>query len=109
MMTHGIKVVRTSLAQWKMMLIGKWLLVKPGYAVSQDVYNHEGIHLAQERELAYVGFYLWYIVEFIVRFLMTWNCQRAYRSILFECEAYMYEHDMLYIGSRRRYAWMSND
>ena len=31
--------------------------------------NHERIHLAQQRELLVVFFYLWYIVDFLLKYL----------------------------------------
>ena len=106
MSTFGIKVVRTWLARWYMMLVGKWLLVKPGYELTQKDYNHEGTHLTQERELAYVGFYLWYGVEFIIKLLCCFSWQRAYRSVGFEREAYGHEHDDNYLLSRPSYGWL---
>lgn len=104
MNTHGIEVVRTPLAQWKMLLLYKWLLVKPGYELTQTDYNHEGIHLVQMRETLFVGFFLLYGLEFIFKLLATWSWQRAYRSVSFEQEAYAFE-DMLPENLRFREQW----
>ena len=106
MRTHGIKVVRTRLAQHKMMLVGRWLFVKPGYTLTQQDYTHEAIHLAQQRELAYVGFYLWYAVEFLVKLRLARNWQRAYRSVSFEREAYAFEGWEHWLEIREGYYWM---
>ena len=105
MNTYDIKVVRTRLAQRKMMLIGRWLLVKPSYKLTQQDFTHEGIHLAQQRELAYIGFYLWYTVEFIIKLMLTWKWQMAYLSVSFEQEAYENENNNEYISQRFSYQW----
>ena len=105
MNTHGIEVVRTELAQWKMLLLYKWLLVKPGYELTQTDYNHEGDHLVQQRETYIIGFYLWYALEFIFKFLATWNWNRAYRSVSFEQEAYGFENCDNWLQLRQRCHW----
>ncbi|MDE6843792.1 MAG: hypothetical protein K2J24_09745 [Muribaculaceae bacterium] len=68
--------------------------------------NHESIHTAQIKELAYVGFYLWYVVEWLVLLLRRRDTFRAYRDISFEREAYANEGDFTYLGRRRRYSFM---
>lgn len=68
--------------------------------------NHESIHTAQIKELAYVGFYLWYVVEWLVLLLRRRDTFRAYRDISFEREAYANEGDFTYLGRRRRYSFI---
>ena len=68
--------------------------------------NHEAIHTAQMRETLYVGFYLWYVMEWLARLIATgFKAHEAYRSISFEREAYEHEDEPGYLESRRPYAW----
>jgi hypothetical protein len=68
--------------------------------------NHEKIHLQQQKEMLVLFFYLWYTVEFLVRFVKTKNKNKAYRGISFEQEAYAHETDMLYIEKRPKWAFL---
>lgn len=65
--------------------------------------NHEKIHERQAIELLFVFFYLWYLIEWIVRLFRPGN---AYKSISFEREAYSNEHDLTYCGLRERYSFL---
>lgn len=53
------------------------------------------------KDLLYVGFYLCYIVEWLVRLFMKGN---AYRNISFEKEAYNYQHIPGYVRTRQKFA-----
>lgn len=65
------------------------------------VLNHEKIHLRQQLELLIVLFYLWYVLEFLVRCLQYKSGRPAYKNISFEKEAYANEDDFMYLRSRR--------
>ena len=68
--------------------------------------NHEFIHTLQQWEMAFIGFYLWYIVEFLIRLcICRFDTDRAYRSISLEREAFRYEHCPDYWRHRPLYAW----
>ena len=67
--------------------------------------RHERIHTEQQREMLFVGFFLWYAVEWIVRLVIYRDSYRAYRNISFEREAYLYQHVKGYTRQRRHYAW----
>lgn len=69
--------------------------------------NHELIHGVQQRELLLLFFYLWYIIEFLVRLVLYRDFREAYRNISFEQEAYIYECCGYYLYGRRCYAWLS--
>ena len=73
--------------------------------LSKRTLNHEEIHTAQMRELLYIGFYIWYVVEWLVRLVMYRNAHTAYRNISFEREAYMNQGNMGYLQGRGHYAW----
>ena len=62
--------------------------------------NHEKIHLRQQIELLVIPFYVWYGIEFLIRWIITKDKNVAYRNISFEKEAYTNEKDLNYIESR---------
>lgn len=62
--------------------------------------NHEKIHIRQQLEMLVVPFYLWYGIEFLVRFVQFRNWNLAYRNISFENEAYSNEKDLNYLKKR---------
>lgn len=74
--------------------------------------NHEYIHTLQQRELLWVGFYLWYMIEWMVRIIQSFNfstfkfsAKRAYYTISFEREAYAHQDDLDYRHHRPFWAW----
>lgn len=66
--------------------------------------NHEAIHTAQMKELLYIGFYIWYLIEWLVK-LFRYGRKGAYRNIRFEREAYMHQYNYDYLSRRKYYAW----
>ncbi len=84
------------------------LFVRQGTILSDRTKNHELIHTAQMKELAYVFFYIFYIAEWIVRlFMCKFNARKAYRNISFEREAYDNEIKLAYLRDRRAFSWIS--
>lgn len=67
--------------------------------------NHEYIHTLQQKEMLYVGFILWYVIEWAYRAIKKRNFMAAYYATYFEREAYMMERDLDYRHHRRPYAW----
>ena len=65
--------------------------------------NHERIHTAQQRELLYIGFYLWYIIEWLCLLVKYRNGLKAYFHIRFEQEAYRHQDDLEYLKKRKHY------
>ena len=78
------------------------LFCRKGVTITTDLIQHERIHTAQMLEMFVVGFYLWYIAEWLIRLPMR---GRAYSNISFEREAYEHMHDPNYLLTRRRFAW----
>ena len=72
--------------------------------LSKQTLNHEAIHTAQMRELLYIGFYLWYVVEWLVKLFIYGK--EAYRNVSFEREAYQYAGYEGYLSIRKRYKWI---
>nr|DAY73245.1 MAG TPA: hypothetical protein [Caudoviricetes sp.] len=79
------------------------LFVRERANIDAKTINHEEIHTAQMKEMLYIFFYLWYIVEWIVRLFYKGN---AYKNISLEKEAYSNESDMFYLSNRKKYSWM---
>ena len=62
--------------------------------------NHERIHLRQQLELLVLPFFIWYGLEFLVRWMRNQDRNLAYRKISFEQEAYANEKDLHYLKQR---------
>lgn len=67
--------------------------------------NHERIHTAQQRELLFVGFYLWYVIEWLFLLFKYRNGIKAYYNIRFEKEAYRHQNDLDYLKHRKHYSY----
>lgn len=84
-----------------------FLFVRTGEVMSEVDLNHERIHTEQQKELGYIFFYLWYLIEYIIVRIYNLKCQGcAYHDISFEEEAYLRESNLLYISSREHYSWI---
>lgn len=76
--------------------------VREGCTMPPHSINHEKIHTAQMKELWYVGFYVIYFLEWLMRLVITPTV--AYRNISFEREAYDNQYNYDYLKSRKRFA-----
>jgi len=68
--------------------------------------NHERIHLRQQIELLVIPFYIWYGIEFLIRYFQYKNWDKAYRNISFEREAYKNDFDLEYLKKRRFWGFL---
>lgn len=91
---------------FKAMNIFGVFFVRKGCKMTDIDIRHELIHTAQQREMLYVFFYLWYVIEWLIRLLLCRNAHKAYRSISLEREAYEQQNNLLYIDYRKHYAWL---
>ena len=66
--------------------------------------RHEKIHWKQQMELLIVPFYLWYVIEWLIR--MITDKGNAYRAISFEQEAYQNESNLNYLDNRKHFAFL---
>lgn len=97
------------------------LIVRRGKRIRAHDLNHEEIHTAQMKELLYVPFYIWYLLEYFIRvcayglrFLgrmvrdkkRKFRLSLAYRKISFEREAYTNENDLKYLQTRERFSFL---
>lgn len=70
-------------------------------SLTAGLIQHERIHTAQMREMLFIGFYLWYLLEWLIRLPMK---GRAYTNISFEREAYAHMHEPNYLLHRPLFA-----
>lgn len=102
----AMKIVRNNIIPFKgfaaINLFGI-LFVRKDVNLSSRILNHEYIHTMQMKEMLYIFFYLWYVLEWIVRLFMKGN---AYRNISFEREAYANEDRTVYLSQRKHYSWL---
>ncbi|WP_119921933.1 hypothetical protein, partial [Salmonella enterica] len=61
---------------------------------------HEKIHLRQQLELLIIPFYIWYVLEFFIKWSFYRDKKLAYRAISFEREAYAHEGDIGFLKKR---------
>ncbi len=83
------------------------LFVRKEATVNQVLINHEAIHSAQMKEMLFIPFYLWYVIEWLVWLVKYRNSHAAYRRISFEREAYENQYKLYYLAKRKRWAWWS--
>ena len=68
--------------------------------------NHESIHLRQQLELLILPFFIWYILEFMFRWIQFKDFDLAYRNICFEREAYGNQCNRIYLENRKPYQFL---
>ncbi|MDB0600340.1 hypothetical protein PL373_04115 [Tenacibaculum maritimum] len=105
-----------------MIIVSKYL-VRKGYAamaifpfiffrkkeyINPKRLNHEKIHLRQQLELLIIPFYIWYGLEFLVKWIKLKNSKKAYYNISFEKEAYKNEHNLNYLKNRKFYSFLKS-
>ena len=66
--------------------------------------NHESIHIKQEAQLLVIFFYLWYGIEYLIKYI-KYN-YKAYKNLSFEREAYANEGNMDYLKNRKFWAFL---
>lgn len=69
------------------------------------MWNHEAIHIEQQRELLVIPFFILYAWYFFVNRLYYYNNDIAYLAIPFEREAYAKEKEDDYLHYRPSFAW----
>jgi len=81
-----------------------WLFVddKEKWQNNKVDLNHENIHFRQGVELLFIGFWILYGLNYLIN-LAKFDKYKAYRSIVFEKEAYNNEKDLTY---NKYYEWI---
>jgi hypothetical protein len=80
-------------------------LRRKGLKTDPILLNHERIHLLQALELLVLPFYVWYIIEFFVRYIQYQNFFKAYKHISFEKEAYANQSNSDYLKERKLWSF----
>ncbi len=105
-----ILIVNKRLLSGRFKGISLWpFVILENKRLKQDKYflNHERIHLRQQLELLVILFYIWYAVEFFIKYHRYGNALSAYRHISFEREAYRRENDLDYLKNRPFWAFIN--
>ena len=79
------------------------LFVKGSAKVTEDMLRHEYIHTLQMKEMLYIFFYLWYVIEATIKCFN--NGKKGYYRISFEQEAYLNEDNCNYTNERKHFEW----
>lgn len=83
------------------MTIFPFILIKYDFDKENKVFlNHEKIHLKQQLELLIIPFFIWYFIEFLIRWVQYKNFNLGYQNISFEREAYTNETNFNYLKNR---------
>ncbi|MDR0798559.1 MAG: hypothetical protein LBN18_02200 [Dysgonamonadaceae bacterium] len=103
----GYKIVYNRLIPFKgftaINLCG-FIFVRKGMNIDCTTLQHERIHSRQMEELGYVFFYIWYLLEWIIK--LFFYGKNSYWNISFEREAYFGEDGLFYMWNRKKYAFM---
>jgi len=83
------------------MAIFPFIFIMKGSELSEQTRRHERIHFRQQLEMLILPFYLWYVLEWLIRTIATGK--DGYRLISFEKEAYGNDH---IVGYRKWYGWV---
>ncbi len=108
-------IVRNRFSSWILgkrygaMCLVPFLLVAPGVdlTLEGETMNHERIHARQQLEMGWIFFFIWYLVEYLVRLMACKSHGRAYLNLSHEREAYAHAGDPGYLTHRRPYAWLN--
>ena len=68
--------------------------------------RHATIHFQQFLETLFIGFLLFYLMDFLWNLALYRNGKIAYYKIRAEKEAYENDHNPLYLKNRRRWLWL---
>ena len=63
--------------------------------------NHENIHLRQQKEMFWILFFLFYIIEYFIKLIIYKKPKLAYFNLSFEREAYQNEQNLNYLRQRK--------
>jgi len=86
---------------FKAMAIWPIIFVRKDKAITDIDLNHERIHFRQQIELLLIGFYVVYLLEFLLKWYLLKDKKQAYKNISFEKEAYNNEADKNYLTNRK--------
>ena len=68
---------------------------------------HERIHLRQQLEMLIIPFYIFYLLEWLVKWCYYRNRHVAYKNLSFEREAYQNEANFEYLKHRKWFQFLT--
>lgn len=68
--------------------------------------NHERIHLKQQIELFILPFYIFYLLEWLIKCIYYLDSYKAYQNISFEREAYANESNLNFVSERKPFGFI---
>jgi len=78
--------------------------VRKNVIISDRLINHESIHTAQMKETLFIFFYIWYIIEWLIKFVPYGG--EAYYNLSFEREAYQNAENKDYLKNRKLFSFL---
>jgi hypothetical protein len=90
------------------MCIWPFILIKPSGKLPEMpvLMRHETIHGRQQIEMAWILFFIWYILEFAIRLAILRDYMNAYRRLAHEKEAHLNDDNPDYLANRKPFAWI---
>ena len=73
---------------------------------SKTLINHELIHHRQQIELFILPFYIFYLLDYLIKLVKYKNKHKAYMNICFEKEAYANDQNLNYLKNRPFWAFL---
>ena len=80
------------------------IYLEPDIMNDKCVINHEKIHWRQQLEMLILPFYIWYVIELLIKKLI--DRDTAYTCMSFEREAYKHQYELNYLKKRKPYSWV---
>ena len=74
-----------------------FIFISTKVKITDELINHEKIHLRQQLELLVIPFYIWYLIEFYIK---------GYYNVRFEKEAYQNESNLNYLKKRKLFQFL---
>lgn len=91
---------------YKALTFWPFVFIRKGAIYNEVDDNHECIHGEQQKETLIVLFYLWYGIEYLIKWAYYRNRHMAYKNVGFEREAYDNQRDIVYVDTRKSFAWL---
>lgn len=86
------------------------LFVRKEFYLNEYDLIHETIHTKQMLEMLVIFFYLWYVIEWLIRLVKIainkGDIYNAYWNLSFEEEARDNQYDRNYLKNRKPYSWI---
>ncbi len=75
--------------------------------MTDSTVRHEVTHTKQIIEMGIIFYYLWYVIEWLIRLLIMADSHKAYKAISFEVESRMAAIDPNYNRKVFQYRWIN--